>query len=143
MQADCRLSESGTALTHCIVSLPLYRLFADLFESDIIVASPLALATKLAEDKRRAAGKVDRGKYATAAAAKAAKAAGSRGEVRVRVWGVRQTWRVCMRSPGLASCGFVGVQLLLFLFHATAQGWLGKDATCANGAHKSNLGKQV
>lgn len=36
------------------------RLFADLFQSDIIVASPLALATKLAEDKRRAAGKVGR-----------------------------------------------------------------------------------
>lgn len=45
------------------------------------MASPLGLATKLAEDKRRAAGKVDRGKYATAAAAKAAKAAGSGGDV--------------------------------------------------------------
>lgn len=45
------------------------------------MASPLALATKLAEDKRRAAGKGDRGKHATAAAAKAAKAAGSGGDV--------------------------------------------------------------
>ena len=28
----------------------LFRLYADLFQSDIIVASPIALATKLAEE---------------------------------------------------------------------------------------------
>jgi len=82
--ADWRALFSGNTDDHFRLGIKItrgaIRLFADLFESDIIVASPLALATKLAEDKRRAAGKVDRGKYATAAAAKAAKAAGSRGE---------------------------------------------------------------
>ena len=35
------------------INFPLFssRLYADLFQSDIIIASPIAIATKLAEDK--------------------------------------------------------------------------------------------